>query len=157
MPDAVVFLDMDGVISTPRARMAQAHRKRNEDRWIDEVGVRHLNRICQAGEAQIVVSSTWRLGRTRLQFAALLRRHHFLGSLHEDWRTVELKGRPRGEEVREWVARHPEVTRYIILDDDADFDPDQPLILTDSVDGLLYRHVEAAMKALGGPMEAVNG
>ena len=31
----------------------------------------------------------------------------------------------RGHEIQEWLDKHPEVTRYAILDDDSDMLPEQ--------------------------------
>jgi hypothetical protein len=36
----------------------------------------------------------------------------------------------RGDEVNAWLAEHPTVERWAILDDDSDFCDDQPLFKT---------------------------
>ena len=41
-------------------------------------------------------------------------------------RTPDLPGRLRGEEIEAWLAAHPEVEVYAILDDDTDMLPHQP-------------------------------
>jgi hypothetical protein len=45
-------------------------------------------------------------------------------------------GNTRGDEIREWLRKNPEVTKYAILDDDSDFYPDQPLFKTTFETGL---------------------
>ena len=42
----------------------------------------------------------------------------------------------RGDEIKEWLNRHPEVTQYAILEDDEDFYPDQHLFKTSWQTGL---------------------
>lgn len=143
---AVIFLDMDGVLSTPRAYVAQMDLP-HPDRWIDPVAVRYLNVLCRAAGAAVVISSTWRLHETGDRFAANLARWGFAGALHSDWRTKRLEGL-RGDEVREWLSRHPEVQRHVILDDDADFYADQPLVLTDPDGGMMREHLRAALAVL---------
>jgi hypothetical protein len=41
-------------------------------------------------------------------------------------RTLDLPGRSRGEEIAAWLAAHPEVELYAILDDHSDMLPHQP-------------------------------
>jgi hypothetical protein len=144
----VLFLDMDGVLSFVRAYVVQQDRPALEDRWICDVSVRQLDAICRKSNAWVVVSSVWRLNRSRTSFVDLLKRHGFTGHLHKDWRTKQLDGCIRGDEVKEWLSRHPEVTTHVILDDDSDFHPDQPLVLTSTHDGLLWDHVQAALAIL---------
>lgn len=145
MSSAVIFLDMDGVLSTPRAFVVQRTRKRaRDDKWIDPVAVLYLDDLCRASGAEIVVSSTWRLTHSKRKFAAMLKRHGFTGRLHKDWRTGQSRDGFRGHEVNDWLNRHPEVEHHLILDDDGDFYPGAPLVQTDTRNGLLHEHAVAA-------------
>lgn len=143
----VVFLDFDGVVSTPRAKALQGD-KPDPDRWIDPLCVRAVNMLCQASGALIVVSSSWRKDTTRRRFGAMMTRNGFIARLHEDWRTASLPGLFRGNEVAEWLGRHPEVERHLILDDEDDFDPNQPLVRTDALNGIQLPHLRAAFRIL---------
>jgi len=153
----VIFLDMDGVISTARAHKARAG-DIWPDRWIDAEAVANLNDLCARSGAIVVVSSTWRLNHDGGEFLTILNRNGFTGTIHDDWRTKSLitavpgsslvAATMRGEEVLEWLSRHPEVTRHVILDDDSDFLPDQPLIKTPFETGLSVGHVEVALALL---------
>ena len=51
--DIVLFLDFDGVISTPRAKHATGE-------WIDPIATALLAKLQREQGFQIVVSSTWR-------------------------------------------------------------------------------------------------
>lgn len=152
MSDKIIFLDMDGVLSSTRAWIVNRDVDL-PDRWLDPVACKLLAILCEETGAIIVVSSTWRLSETRTSFGAILQRNYCPAALHEDWRTLQIgssqsAGPGRGIEVREWMARHPEVTDYVILDDNTDFFPDQPLVLTDSHNGLGYEHFREARRIL---------
>jgi hypothetical protein len=125
----IVFLDMDGVISTSRAQIVQRAFKPHPDYWIDPIGMHYLNLLCKAGNAIVVVSSSWRIGEDRQSFFEMLKRNGFSGDLHADWATQRING-PRGLEVAEWLTRHVDTDRHVILDDESDFLAGQPLIKT---------------------------
>lgn len=55
----------------------------------------------------------------------------------------------RGDEINDWLAKHPEVDKYAILDDDSDFYDDQPLFKTTFKDGLTDEIAEAVIEHLG--------
>lgn len=158
----VIFLDMDGVISTWRAHKAQPE-KPLPDRWIDAEAMANLNRLCEQSGASVVISSTWRLNRTREEFQTILSRNGFTGALHHCWRTKDMAAPIgsgglwwaviRGDEVRAWLSDHPaeQIERHVILDDDSDFHSDQPLVRTDFQIGLTEAHVAAALALLAAP------
>jgi hypothetical protein len=56
--------------------------------------------------------------------------------------------RIRGDEVAEWLKRHPEVTTYVCIDDDADFHPQQNLVATDHRYGLTGLEARQAIRLL---------
>lgn len=106
----VIFLDFDGVIrvaveggwvAADQAKFCQSRMKM-------------LAEICRTTGARIVVSSDWRhlenLDEIREILAPYLVRH-----LHEDWATP-ICGH-RWNEVARWLHRHPDITRYVILED----------------------------------------
>jgi hypothetical protein len=79
----VIFLDIDGVLAPIR----------RWDRYgdLDPECVRVLNDIVARGDAEVVVSSTWRYGKTA----------------------------GRADEIAAWLAEH-DVSGYAIIDDHAD-------------------------------------
>lgn len=153
----VIFLDMDGVISTRRAYLLRAGISL-PDRWIDSAAMANLNALCSRSRSLIVISSTWRLNSGRRAFLAMMRRNDFTGTIHSDWRTKSLvssipgsslvAATMRGDEIREWLSRHSETRRHVILDDDNDFYPDQPLVKTAFEDGLTEWHVARGLDLL---------
>lgn len=112
----ILFLDYDGVILTMRMALAQgtSWSRSTPDPAVTMI----LQRCCKAG-CKIVVSSSWRdhesSAKSKLIEAGLIE------YLHEDWKTKEKPAEPAGsrpKEIADWLKRHPEVTRYRILDDD---------------------------------------
>ena len=109
----VCFLDFDGVITaTHRAFLAKLE--------YDPISCMILNRgLTEFGYA-IVVSSTWRLGEPFLTLCTYLRLMGLKVRVHPDFKTTEIYDKLRGNQIKEWLSRHPEVTDYLIIDDDQD-------------------------------------
>ena len=144
----ILFLDIDGVLCNRKALMK--HQRRNGMQVLDRDCVARLEALCAAAgeDVRIVVSSTWRKYHSRDDIAGHLEHHGMTAArLHEDWRTVVLDGF-RGDEVAEWLARHPEVKDFLILDDDSDFNEDQlsQLILTSFEPGFTAEDLERALE-----------
>jgi hypothetical protein len=106
----VVFLDIDGVLAPIR----------RWDRYgdLDSACVRVLNEIVARGGADVVVSSTWRYGKTIAELQAMLDAEGFTGRVLDKTPTGA-PGADRGEEIAAWLAEHA-VDGYVIIDDHAD-------------------------------------
>ena len=77
-----------------------------------------VDRIIQATGCQVVLSSTWRLHpESRAQVERWVCK--FIDVTPEFVRSLS-EGAVRGNEIQDWLDKHPEVTRYAILDDDPD-------------------------------------
>jgi hypothetical protein len=142
---SILFLDVDGVLVTPRSGLAHGGPEP-----FDREACLILDRLCSLAGARIVVSSTWREEQTRETFAALLERHDLSPSLlHEDWATPILRTN-RQREIDSWLREHPEVTNWVVLDDGVGLDQDSPrLVQTDCDDGIRFRDVLALCALLG--------
>jgi len=116
----VIFLDIDGVFCTLRSHFAYA-KKGGLMCHFDPTCCRLIKKLLELHNAKIVVSSVWRYDHHKVELFAKLKKHNLFQFLHEDWRTSDLFNKIRGEEVKEWLSRHPEVEKYIIIDDDSDF------------------------------------
>jgi len=114
----IIFLDFDGVLLTCRTRLGSNGRSFS-DCPPDPLACGLLQRICKAG-CQIVVSSTW---RETANWRSKLVEGCLEAFLHpEDPTTPCLHAfgtRSRPKEIEDWLERHPEVTDYRIVDDDA--------------------------------------
>jgi len=135
----VIFLDIDGVLNDAPTIMEK------DDDLPAEPHLSCLKQIVDATGAEIVLSSTWRLFpasrndvRNKLKTVGL----QFVD------RTKEL--RDRDTEIREWLDRHPEVTNYVILDDEVEFSAELTAhqVITTFYEGLLEKHVPYAIEIL---------
>lgn len=123
----VIFLDIDGVLNH------EQHYKwlmeTNEPTPLQEVypysefnpkSCQLLNEIIKETDAKIVVSSSWRLnGENRLN--SLFK---YFG-LPRIYSITPCLNTARGIEIDAWLAAHPEVDKYVILDDDEDMNEHQ--------------------------------
>ena len=84
--------------------------------------VQWLSEACKRFHYDIVVTSTWR--RSENYKECLIN-----GGLREGieilGRTSDFYGKPRGAEIQAYLDEHPEITYYIIIDDDSDLLPEQ--------------------------------
>lgn len=145
----IVFLDIDGVLTRPSVHVAY----RDKGVWnrASPVATRLLDRLCRDAGALVVICSAWRKIHTRLEIEHTLRRGGFRGALHEDWCTGVDEEGIRGDEVRAWLAAHPEVTAHVVIDDEPDrYHPDQPVVATVPEAGLVYSGFQAAYRHLTG-------
>lgn len=151
----VIFLDVDGVLCTPRTELA----KGLGFNW-DPVAAAAIRIACETGAIQIVVSSVWRLqvkrpedlyGSFRHEACTLGKRLKTFGLLpllrKPNWRTPALNG-IRGDDILFYLSANPDVDDYIILDDDQDLREDQMtrLIHTDCRDGMGHDHIRRLFK-----------
>jgi len=106
----VIFLDIDGVLAPIRRW------DRYED--LDPACVQVLNEIVAGCSADVVVSSTWRYGKSVAELQAMLDAKGFAGRVL-DKTPIGPPGADRGEEIAAWLAAH-DVVGYVIIDDHVD-------------------------------------
>lgn len=168
----VAFLDFDGVLNcTPylvKLQREQPGIEIGEAADIDPEAVARLNRLVREASAQVVISSSWRHGRTVPKLAELLRARGFEGQVigrtvdfvpNEDPMSKRHCG-DRGDEIQAWIDTAPlygvEVTSFVILDDSADMAHLADRLVRTSMDtGLLDGHVDRAIALLTAPPPAV--
>lgn len=132
----VFFLDIDGVLN--RASPSRTPPDRHG------VGTELLNRFRElvlSTNASVVLASTWR------HEPGGVRKARQLGIPFEDV-LPDLRPHSRGDEVRTWLADHPDVECFLIIDDDDDDYGDMPLFqpnpyhgLTDAVVGAIKQYL----------------
>lgn len=123
MERPIIFLDFDGVLNTERhqARLA-VEGKVAKDEWVplfDPQAVANLQKILEATDARIVITSTWRY-------------IHSPGNLRKMWIERGLPGKifgflpsdsfcmTRGEEIEDWLRDH-KCDHFVIIDDVDEF------------------------------------
>ena len=139
----VLFADFDGVLNSKRLSLPPeraASEVEYDDRSFDKEAVERLNRIVERTGCEVVVSSSWRHMYPLGKLCAILRRHGYRHRLLDV--TIDDPRGCRGDEIAEWLARHP-VERFAIVDDNSDMGPVyQHLVQTSFDDGLLDEHVD---------------
>ena len=152
----VIFLDIDGVLNcaTTTKRLECC----NEFTFVDTRKILRLRDIVERTGAQIVLSSTWRLGADpkaffleRAGYDEL--RREFLRVHCPVWVdiTPDFPRAKRWQEINAWLMLHPEVEEFVVLDDvGEELKPlADHLVLTNMRDGLTKERAELAIKMLG--------
>ena len=161
----VIFLDIDGVLNT-KWWYTQMNRNTPKDKYgydFDPKAVANLRRIVEETGADIVISSSWKcMG---------------LSEMEDMWEERNLPGKVigltpnsvsdellvdadidsiklfhiRGEEIKEWMARHgKQVSNYTIIDDMDNMLPDQQshFVQTNPEEGITEEDVQKTIKIL---------
>lgn len=152
----LVFLDIDGVLVTPTAlRQTQKHLPGH--RWgfhqFDPQTVAALNRITDETGASIIISSTWRKGRSVMELREILAGQGVTGRVRD--KTGNSHDGIRGGEIQAFMdTLGIEPDEIAILDDDSDMLHLAPrLIQTRFATGLTMDDAQAAIDLLTGRRE----
>lgn len=111
----VLFLDIDGVLNSERSSLAcdgYPHSFVPDDLdKFDWIAVSLVRKLCNVASCSIVLSSSWRLQFT-VEEAVRALDLPIIGATpdHGDYDS-------RATEIHAWLAAHPEVERYAIVDD----------------------------------------
>jgi HAD domain in Swiss Army Knife RNA repair proteins len=139
----VIFLDIDGVLAPIR----------RWDRYgdLDPACIQVLNDIVASGGADVVVSSTWRYGKTVAELQEMLEAQGFTGCVL-DKTPSDMPGNGRGTEIAAWLTEHA-VDGYVIIDDHADMGELRThLVQTHPAHGLQPADVARAIATLIRPV-----
>lgn len=145
----IVFLDVDGVLNSDEFDkwLQDNHMKKYYGyELLDQKAILNLQDIVFTTGAEIVLSSSWRLSKS---CSERLRQQLLPYGLQFVDRTVSIPHKDRGEEIKEWLSRHPNVTHFVILDDEFEMAGlEEHFVQTDFNTGLLPHHTEKAIKIL---------
>lgn len=181
----IIFLDFDGVINSEdwfkrRKLLFEIGDIHAQYPFyeIDPDAVKRLNSIIERTGAKVVVSSTWRHGRTVESLTSILNNRGFKGEVIDvtphlggvDGYTV-----PRGCEIEFWLEKKgfrrinwsieklrkaqekSEVKTYVILDDDTDmlYSQSEHFVNTSWKYGITDGDVEKCVNILNSPLEKI--
>ena len=170
----VVFLDIDGVLNSAAyvLKLEERHRALGHEKrettcdcfklyhQIDRDAVARVNRLVAAVAAKIVISRSWRKLFDPPELERILVEHGLVAEIigatpdgHDEPEMLEVFGPLdrifRGHEIDFWLRKHPEVDRFVILDDDSDMEMHKNrLVQTDCEEGLLDDHVDLAIRVM---------
>ena len=156
----VIFIDFDGVITT------------YDSKWkIDMNNIKIINDICDKTNAKIVVTSTWRMGYRGdvSAFHERLKQYFIKNNYLDNFKDTfdkfinnivgmtECIGGLRGDEIKSYMNKHPEVENYVIIDDDSDMCDYQlfNFVQTDACEGITERDAKICVDILND-VEIVN-
>ncbi len=152
----VIFLDMDGVLNSTHFFKSQKNAgalveySQSDDFFrgmIDPVAVAFLSEIATKSGAHLVLSSSWRMVITLEDLEPMLRDAGYKGRGFIG--KTDSKGAHRHEEISRYVAQHPEIARYVVIDDTRDAEIRGHSVITSHYTGLLPAHIPAALAILG--------
>ena len=140
----VVFLDFDGVITTP------------QQGWKIELPlVKRIKKICDKANAKLVISSSWQTGNSAEEWLQGCLMKRYTGPIKKffieyTYDVTGSHGGNRGEQIQNWLNRHNEVDNYVIIDDETDMLNSQlfHFVQTDWVFGIQDREVILAIEVL---------
>jgi hypothetical protein len=138
----VLFLDIDGVLNDNKTPIR--FDVKNIPLHMDPVLVYRLNLIVDRVDCSLVLSSSWRIDKNWRQ---IMRANGIFGEFLDRTPDNRLLT-SRGREIKQWLDEHPEVTRYAILDDNADMlDSQKPNFFKTSVLHGLTQEIADAVEA----------
>lgn len=144
----VVFLDFDGVVNIPywsydeTDKLVCRFNSSSDGKVNNFQACQWVSEFCERYDYKIVVSSIWR------NFDDNYAKYLYNGGLRKN---IEVIGRTpygdkqRGDEITEWLSKHPEVENYLIFDDDSDMTIHMDrLVKCDSYVGFTLRELNKA-------------
>lgn len=160
----VLFLDIDGVLNSTQ-HFVRVVREHGAD-WAPgplefcPMAVSNLLHVLEKSpDTQIVVSSSWRIGRSVDELRAILGAVGIPPERVLDKTAATSFNRNRGRECAEWLEHHPQVQRFAIVDDDADFSgrTKKQLVRTNPNHGLMFDDARELLTLLNGKCAACQG
>jgi hypothetical protein len=134
----IIFLDIDGVLNcdkTPNPRKFPY--------VVDKKLLLRFNGLLKRTNAKVVLSSSWRCDPIGL----LAAKHWGVPFIDV---CPDMPKSPRGKEMVKWLADHPKVTRFAIIDDEDDELDDLPLFQPSGKTGITPGIVKGVERYLNG-------
>ena len=152
----IIFLDVDGVLNSTDSAQAAFEREGRSFRYSEHMStvlVARLNDLLDKTDAQVVISSTWRLCYELHEIFDILEKNGF----KHDERIFGVTPHPpeargiRGLEIQAWMEQHgTKPNQIVILDDSNDMAHLMDrLVLVNPDVGLTDEDVAKALKLLG--------
>jgi len=111
----IIFLDIDGVVLPERANFLPSQTK-PVMKVFDPCAVSLLNNACHKRRFKLVIHSSWLRYYQNETLPHCISQGIKKGHFHDD-ACCDGNLHWRYDRVDEWLSRHPEVTKYFILDD----------------------------------------
>jgi HAD domain in Swiss Army Knife RNA repair proteins len=151
----ILFLDIDGVLNSEVYYKSTSYSDSISGRF-DPICVELIKKLVEEFSLRIVISSTWRYGAAD-RLIHELKNTNLIGYLYHEWFTPVIHPAHRGTEIKLWLDLHPEVTDYIIIDDDENMLEEQikRFVKTDLHEGMTEAHFNR-VRAILSSVESVE-
>lgn len=125
-----IFLDVDGVLNDENFIISCVnllgkigfHKLRNgyQETPLNPKSCERIRKLALRTGAAIILSSTWRLKPQSINTVEECLCYNIY-----DITIPQITGQKRGKEIKTYLEKHPEITQYVIIDDDIDMLPSQ--------------------------------
>lgn len=124
----IIFLDIDGVMVTTRSMIPS---DKYFGHQFDPSCVQHLNKIVAITHANVVISSSWREGRTLSQLKSIFQENG-IGDCIVGMTPCLGEGVIRGREIQTYLNDCSDVDAFIIIDDEEEMGELEPFLIETS-------------------------
>jgi hypothetical protein len=126
MVTKLVLLDFDGVLNTNAYRNATASMFPGVRTFSSAIGralidperVARIQRICDATGAGVLLVTGWRQWTEWTELAEILKDRGLTATVVGAVGGIKMSGELRASASLEWLSKHREVTRFVVIDDD---------------------------------------
>ena len=107
----IIFLDIDGIIATSKSYEYSID-------LFDMHAIKALNKLTDALNCEIVISSAWRILYDIKELKEILSNAGVKAKVVGITRNIALFKDNRGKEIKEWLENHIAVKEYMVIDDE---------------------------------------
>lgn len=146
----IIFLDIDGVLISDRdLGLSKGSDKFKFAHVFSPFATDLISQLATDADATFVISSSWAsLGKDVL-FEHLQSQGIDTKRIHKDWNTPRRFTSSRIHNINMWLDDHPEITNYVIIDDDGSIRHNKRAILIDPKLGFNIYDYNKALDILG--------
>jgi hypothetical protein len=145
MNNKIVFLDADGCINSNKwYRSTEYYSNLFKDPDIDPHVIDLINQFTNETDVKIVISSSWKIDDYCLERLDRAGLENIIDITPNLIFSVPIEDYSRGMEIEYYLQEHPEIEKYLILDDQNDFFDYQQknFLLIDYQVGLTEENIE---------------
>lgn len=145
MNNKIVFLDADGCINSNKwYKSAEYYSNSFKDPDLDPHVIDLINQFTNETDVKIVISSSWKIDDYCLERLGRAGLENIIDTTPNLIFSVPIEDYSRGMEIEYYLQEHPEIEKYLILDDQNDFFDYQQknLLLIDYQVGITEEDIE---------------
>lgn len=152
----VIFADIDGVLNSVSSMIYNNRlsllglTKTPTLESLNPIACSNLQYVLEElPDVKVIISSTWGIFHTLKSIQDIFETNNIFEE-RVIGITPDLYDKNRGEEIDFYLKQHPEVTDFVIIDDDSDMGPYMDrLVKVDSRNGLSFTDAEKVIEMLG--------